>query len=227
MFVDCENWRREFGVDELVKTFDYTERNEVMKYYARYYHKTDKEGRPIYIEEIDNFDIKALYSVTTIERQLQNLVVEYEKLANVRVYSCSAKVGKLVETSCTILNLKGVSLRSFSGVYNFVKQASNIGQNYYPERMGKFYIINAPSLFSTVWGLVKPMLDEVTAAKIVILGNKYQKALLENIDPENLPEKLGGSCKCEGGCEYSDAGPWNDQEFANGHIFDKNVTQEV
>ncbi|CAG8789657.1 6386_t:CDS:1, partial [Cetraspora pellucida] len=52
MFLDCEKWRKDFGVDELVKSFDYKERDEVMKYYPRYYHKTDKDGRPIYIEEI-------------------------------------------------------------------------------------------------------------------------------------------------------------------------------
>src|SRR5438876_566280 len=87
---------------------------------------------------------KFRHEITTVERQIQNLVVEYERLADVRLPSCSEKNGKLIETSCTVLDLKGVSLRSFSNVFGFVKQASNIGQNYYPERMGKFYIINAP-----------------------------------------------------------------------------------
>jgi hypothetical protein len=44
-FVDCEKWRAEYagvGVEELVRTFDYTERPEVFKYYPQYYHKTDK-----------------------------------------------------------------------------------------------------------------------------------------------------------------------------------------
>jgi len=218
MFGDCEKWRKEFGVDELVATFDYKERDEVMKYYPRYYHKTDKDGRPIYIEEIGKVDVKALYEITTVERQIQNLVVEYERLADVRLPSCSEKNGRLIETSCTILDLKGVSLRSFSNVFGFVKQASNIGQNYYPERMGKFYIINAPMLFSTVWGLVKPLLDEVTAAKIVILGSKYQSTLLENIPAESLPVAFGGKCKCEGGCQLSDAGPWNGSGVINGYV---------
>ncbi|CAG8514613.1 1368_t:CDS:1 [Paraglomus brasilianum] len=212
MFIDCEKWRKEFGVENLVKTFDYTEHNEVMKYYPRYYHKTDKEGRPIYVEEIGNIDIKALYKITTPERQIQNLVVEYEKLAAYRLPACSARHGKMIETSCTILDLKGVSLRSFSSVFGYVKQASAIGQNYYPERMGKFFIINAPMLFSSVWSLVKPMLDEVTAAKIVILGSKYEKVLLEYIDADSLPTKFGGRCNCVNGCHMSDAGPWNENE---------------
>ncbi|KAF0482752.1 sec14 cytosolic factor [Gigaspora margarita] len=163
-------------------------------------------------------DVKALYQITTLERQMQNLVVEYEKLANSRLPACSKISGKLIETSCTILDLKGVSLRSFASVSNFVKQASNIGQNYYPERMGKFYIINAPMLFSSVWSFVRPLLDEVTAAKIVILGSKYKQTLLENIPAENLPVSLGGTCDCPGGCQNSDAGPWNEGHVhENGH----------
>ncbi|CAJ0758184.1 1936_t:CDS:2 [Entrophospora sp. SA101] len=211
MFIDCENWRKEFGVDELVRTFDYKEREEVMKHYPRYYHKTDNDGRPIYIEEIGRVDIKSLYQVTTIERQIQNLVVEYERLADIRLPACSFKHGKLIETTCTILDLKGVSIRSFSNVFGFVKQASNIGQNYYPERMGKFYIINAPMLFSSVWSLVKPLLDEVTTAKIIILNSKYQQTLLENIPAENLPVAFGGKCNCKNGCKFTDDGPWQEE----------------
>ena len=37
----------EVGVDELVRTFDYKEKPEVMKIYPQYYHKTDKVSRPM------------------------------------------------------------------------------------------------------------------------------------------------------------------------------------
>ena len=43
-----EEWRKEFGTDELVKTFEYKEKPEVSKYYPQYYHKTDKVSyRPL------------------------------------------------------------------------------------------------------------------------------------------------------------------------------------
>lgn len=41
-FVECETWRKEFGLDDLVRNFDYKEKAEVFKYYPQYYHKTDK-----------------------------------------------------------------------------------------------------------------------------------------------------------------------------------------
>ncbi|WVQ75664.1 hypothetical protein IAR50_005293 [Cryptococcus sp. DSM 104548] len=77
--------------------------------------------------------------------------------------------------------------------------------------MGHMFIINAPYLFSTVWSLIKPWLDEATVRKIHILGRNYKTELLQFIPKENLPVSLGGICKCEGagGCEMGDAGPWN------------------
>lgn len=41
-FIDCEKWRKEFGTDDLVRTFDYKEKPQVFQYYPQYYHKTDK-----------------------------------------------------------------------------------------------------------------------------------------------------------------------------------------
>lgn len=64
MLLDAEKWRKEFGVDDIVKcvfflfssvrkrgylftdgvrrNFDFKEKEEVDKYYPQYYHKTDK-----------------------------------------------------------------------------------------------------------------------------------------------------------------------------------------
>lgn len=72
------------------------------------------------------------------------------------------------------------------------------------------FIINAPMLFTAVWSIVKAFLDEVTLAKIQILGSSYKSKLLEIIDEENLPVEFGGKCNCGGSCENSDLGPWND-----------------
>ena len=29
----------------------------------------------------------------------------------------------------------------------------------------------------------------------------------------NLPKRFGGTCECEGGCEFADPGPWKDPEY--------------
>lgn len=167
-----------------------------------------QDGRPVYIEQLGKIDLAAMYKITTAERMLQNLVVEYEKLADPRLPACSRKSGQLLETCCTIMDLKGVGISRVSSVYGYVKQASAISQNYYPERLGKLYLINAPWGFSSVFSVVKGFLDPVTVSKIHVLGSGYQSELLGQVPKENLPKIFGGSCECKGGCALSDEGPW-------------------
>ena len=155
-----------------------------------------------------------MYKITTAERMLQNLAVEYEKLADPRLPACSRKSGCLLETCCTIMDLKGVGVTKVSSVYGYVKQASAMSQNYYPERLGRLYLINAPWGFSTVFNVVKGWLDPVTVEKIHVLGGGYQKELLSQVPAENLPKIFGGTCDCPGGCALSDEGPWTDPKWA-------------
>lgn len=149
-----------------------------------------------------------MYKITTAERMLQNLVVEYEKQADPRLPACSRKSGHLLETSCSIMDLKGVGVTRVPSVYGYVKQASVISQNYYPERLGKMYLVNAPWGFASVFSVVKGFLDPVTVAKIHVLGSGYQTELLAQVPKENLPKVLGGTCECKGSCMLSDEGPW-------------------
>lgn len=145
---------------------------------------------------------------------LQNLAVEYEKLADPRLPACSRKAGSLLETCCTIMDLKGVGLTKVSSVYAYVKKASTMSQNYYPERLGRLYLINAPWGFSTVFSVVKGYLDPVTVEKIHVLGSGYKSELLSQVPAENLPVAFGGKCDCPGGCALSDKGPWTDPQWA-------------
>lgn len=212
--------------------FDFQEKAEVDKYYPQYYHKMDKvrltasslpqdiltnitlcaqDGRPVYIEQLGKLDITALNAITTQERQLKRLVWEYEKFVNERLPACSKAVGHPVETSCTILDLKGVKILKAWSFKEYIQKAAEIGQNRYPETMGKFYIINAPFGFESLWSWIKPWLDPVTVEKIAILSRDSKDKLLAQIPPENLPKDLGGSCSCPGGCSLADSGPWQQQ----------------
>jgi len=46
MFTECEKWRTDFGVDEISRSFVFTENPLVTVYYPRYYHRTDKVTPP-------------------------------------------------------------------------------------------------------------------------------------------------------------------------------------
>ncbi|KAK4143014.1 CRAL-TRIO domain-containing protein [Dichotomopilus funicola] len=227
MFVECETWRKTTKLDELLPTWDYPEKKEVFNYYPQYYHGTDKDGRPVYIEQLGGIDLTAMYKITTAERMLTNLAVEYERVADPRLPACSRKAGTLLETCCTIMDFKGVGLTKIPQVYSYVKQASVLSQNYYPERLGHLYLINTPWGFSSVWSVIKGWLDPVTVKKIHILNSSYQKELLAQVPAENLPKQFSGTCECPGGCELSDKGPWREAEWAKPAKWEKQSTTKT
>ncbi|KAJ3234969.1 cytosolic factor, phosphatidylinositol/phosphatidylcholine transfer protein [Chytriomyces hyalinus] len=210
MWIDCQIWRKEFGADDILETFEFPEYLQAMKFYPRFYHQTDKIGRPVYIESLGALDLQKLMASTTEERMQRNHVHEYERLIRYRLAACAIKAGRHLEQSLVILDLKGIALSTFSSVYGIVKSVTAIAQDYYPEMLGKMFVINAPMLFTGVWSLVKPLLDEATVNKINILGSNYSDKLLECVDADKLPAFFGGKCKCAGGCENSDIGPWCD-----------------
>ncbi|KAG6489920.1 hypothetical protein ZIOFF_051201 [Zingiber officinale] len=71
--------------------------------------------------------------------------------------------------------------------------ALDIMQNYYPERLGKVFLIHVPYVFMTVWKIIYPFIDQKTKKKFVFVEDKNLKAtLLEDIDEGQLPEIYGG-----------------------------------
>lgn len=207
-------WRREQDVDN-VESFDFPEVNQLKEIYPHGFHKTDKFGRIIYIERYGLIDMDRIHAITTEERLIRYYVKEYETMVKIRIPACMRRAGVPVEQSLTILDLGGSSTKLMKkSVYNFVKLASSIAQDYYPEILGKMFIVNSPTLFSIAWKVIKPWIDERTQKKITIEGSKFQKKLLELVDAQNLPDFLGGTCSCAGGCLNSDLGPWRDETGA-------------
>lgn len=222
MFVETERWREEYGANTIIEDYENNkeaedkERIKLAKMYPQYYHHVDKDGRPLYFEELGGINLKKMYKITTEKQMLRNLVKEYELFARYRVPACSRRAGYLIETSCTVLDLKGISLSNAYHVLSYIKDVADISQNYYPERMGKFYIIHSPFGFSTMFKMVKPFLDPVTVSKIFILGSSYKKELLKQIPIENLPVKYGGTSVLHNPNDkfyYSDIGPWRDPRY--------------
>ena len=181
--------------------------------YPHYYHKTDKQGRPIYIERLGLLKIDDVFKITNEERLVKHYIQSYETLMRLRFPACSAIACQRVELGLNILDLHGGSMKILSKkVYALIQLASKVGSDYYPEIMGQTFIVNAPFFFAGVWAIVKGFIDEKTRKKISIKSGGYQKDLLELVDAENLPDFLGGKCTLFG-THKDGVGPWNDYEI--------------
>lgn len=214
MFKNFIQWRNDIKIEDL-KRFKYEELNQVKRFYPHGYFRTDREGRPIYIECAGQIKFKEMMEVTNDDRFYKYFIQCYEHLLHVKFPACSKATGKRVSSTIYIMDLKGGALKLIGGkVYDFIKAASKIGQDNYPEVLGKMFIVNAPLVFYGVWNMIKPWIDERTRNKISILGSSFKKELLEYIDEENLPDFLGGKATVDDYGEYltKEQGPWQEYE---------------
>jgi len=213
MFLAHLNWRREMGVDDILDTLHFHERDAFLTLYPQGYHKTDRLGRPIYIQHLGLINVRALTKITTEERMLLFHIQEYERALRYIFPACSLINGKYVGQTLAIMDLKGVGLRHLSAdVKRILGSITRTDQDNYPETLGKTLIINAPAVFRAIWAIVKPMLDPRTQAKIHVCPSDYMPELTRWVDPENIPSYLGGKSQ---GSLLDDVGPWHDPALKN------------
>lgn len=231
MWKNCYEWRKSaegVGIDELyrrIDPFDYPERNHVFQFWPLFFHKTDKKGRPLNIHHFGRINTTELYKGITPERFWQAFLVNADSLTREVLPAAAVAAGKPIDGTFVIVDLKGFGTGQFWQMKHLARGAFQVSQDYFPETMAQLAIVNAPSSFTAIWSVMRPWLAKETVAKVSVLGSNYQKALLELVDAENLPETLGGTCTCEdcteialddgkggvaemGRCAFSSAGPW-------------------
>ncbi|XP_020096346.1 phosphatidylinositol/phosphatidylcholine transfer protein SFH11-like isoform X2 [Ananas comosus] len=216
MFVNMLKWREDFGVDTITKDFKFEEIEAVKRCYPHGYHGVDRYGRPLYIERIGSVDLTKLLQVTTVDRYVKYHVQEQEKTLNLRYPACSLAAERRIASTTTIVDVKGVGMNNFSKpARELFIEIQKIDSNYYPETLNQLYVINAGSGFKALWKVLHAFLEARTLSKIKVLGSNYQSTLFEAVDPSNLPEFLGGTCKCSeyGGCLLKDKGPWTNPDI--------------
>jgi len=215
MFTDYLKYREDNNLENINK-FQISNLNEIKKYYPHCYHNIDKFGRPIYIEKVGDLNVDNLFKITNAEDMIKYYVQDYEVLFRKTFPICSEVKGDYIGQILMIADLNGVGLSMLSSkVRDFISLKSKVDQTYYPEKIGKIFLINTNFMFRALWAIVKIFIAERTKKKITTLGSSYLNELLEVVDKNNLPKFLGGNCECKEGCINSNIGPWNDDIHKN------------
>lgn len=91
-----------------------------------------------------------------------------------------------------LFDLKGFtpSLVFRKDVRLMIRKLIYVAQSQYPERLHRTLLVNAPFGFESAWRLIKPLLDEKTAAKIHFV---HLDTLTREIDADVLSKEYGGN----------------------------------
>ncbi|KAH7522499.1 hypothetical protein FEM48_Zijuj07G0145100 [Ziziphus jujuba var. spinosa] len=166
LFLKYLKWRRTFVPNGSISTMEVP--NEIAQ--NKMFHQgLDKKGRPI--------------MVVFGARHFQN------KLGGLEEFKRMIAVGQ--EKFVAIGDLQGWGYAN-SDIRGYLA-ALSILQDYYPERLGKLFLVHVPYIFMAAWKIIYPFIDNKTKKKIVFVENKNIKStLLEDIDESQLPQIYGG-----------------------------------
>ncbi|KAJ8772481.1 hypothetical protein K2173_027658 [Erythroxylum novogranatense] len=176
MFSKYRKWRQEFVPNG---PFSPSEIQNEIAQNKMFLQGSDKKGRPII--------------VVLGARHFKNKagVDEFKRFVVFGLDKACARTPPNQEKFVCIGDLRGWGFAN-SDIRGYLA-ALSIVQDYYPERLGKMYIVHAPYIFMKVWKVVYPFIDKNTREKIVFVEDKLLKStFLEDIEESQIPEIYGG-----------------------------------
>ena len=147
--------------------------NKITLFYPHNFHKTAKNGEPLYIQVLGDLKVDELFRVTTIENIVKHSTQQYERMIRDVFPACSIAAKRYVHGLFSIIDIKKLNRHLVcKKVYNLIQADMTICQNYFPESLGESYIINAGFLFKTMYTIIKAFLDAKTRSKKTLIEFK-------------------------------------------------------
>ncbi|XP_054263892.1 uncharacterized protein LOC128987181 [Macrosteles quadrilineatus] len=167
-------WRVEYGIAELTEDNPIIKKNFESKK-ARVLKHRDMHGRPVIY-------IPAKYHNAN-DRDI-------DELTKFIVYcleeACKRCFEEVIDNLCIVFDLNEFGLSCMD--YQVVKNLIWLLSRHYPERLGVCLIINANTLFSSCWAVIKGWLDENTAGKVTFVNSEEE--LCKYLIPDILPTDI-------------------------------------
>eukprot|EP00173_Palmaria_palmata_P001586 Plantae.Rhodophyta-Palmaria_palmata.ctg19016.p1 GENE.Plantae.Rhodophyta-Palmaria_palmata.ctg19016~~Plantae.Rhodophyta-Palmaria_palmata.ctg19016.p1 ORF type:complete len:197 (-),score=32.06 Plantae.Rhodophyta-Palmaria_palmata.ctg19016:271-774(-) len=76
-------------------------------------------------------------------------------------------------------------------VYSVVNEGLTLLQKYYPDRLGRVFVVRYPSSMRAAWAVIRPLIDPGPRAKVLFVAD--ERDLTEYLPLEHIPESCGGN----------------------------------
>ena len=185
----------------------------------------DKSGRPILWEKTGELSRRFSETKKIFELEEMALLHVHDlETAIRRMDYLSKKYGHRVHQIVLIQDLKNLNYMPDYMAFQVLQAMITIDEAYYPERLYKAIFINAPSIFTAIWSIVRPWLDTVTANKYSAAGPNFISELRESIDDSQIPVEYGGTFH-----EFRWTPPWPESSGCStdqikSYLKDNNIT---
>jgi hypothetical protein len=195
-FDDRIAWRKKLSVDHCLD-----DPHEVASMFKKIcpsnWALNDKFGRPCLIQTPGRCHFSVIQKFISIETAISCHIVTQETLRK-RCREQSVECKRYIAKFLGIVDLTGVEL-SMSDVFHILKAMTQVDERYYPETLGNMVVVNAPTIFSVLWSMVKKFIDPETATKIIICKQSNTEETLRRFfdDLSQLPIEII-SCGREG-----------------------------
>ena len=210
MLLDYYHWKAKMNLDNLYSNYYFKDKYKLQLLFPHGFHKTTKEGYPLYFQIMGKLNPDELFKLSTPEEITRYSVQIYEIMERDYFKLCSGIKKRYIHGVFNMIDFRDIKFSSLLNkkLLSYIKETLKICQDYYPETLAGCYVLNAGLAFRTFYSAVKIFLDVKTRDKIRVFGENYREGLLERIDSDCLPKFFGGTCECPGGCLFSNAGPW-------------------
>jgi hypothetical protein len=155
MLFSTIEWRTSVGVFDLVRKGDAFIDERLLTSGKSFFHCVDKHGRTVIYVVARKHDKNGPNFAEN-----QKFTVYLMELARKLMYPGT-------ETVTLVFDLTGFTMANMD--LGQIKFLVNCFQSFYPESLGKCYIVSAPWIFWTAWKIIKPLLDPVVSSKVFFL----------------------------------------------------------
>lgn len=100
--------------------------------------------------------------------------------------ACARCCEEVIDNLCIVFDLAEFSTNNLD--YQLIKNIIWLLGKHYPERLGVCLIMNAPTIFSTVWPVIRQWLDEKTSQKVFFVSSEEE--LCQYLIPDILPTDM-------------------------------------
>jgi hypothetical protein len=190
MLRESLRWRAAFGADALSKRHAEI-RKASLTGKVRVSPCRDRSGRPVLV-----LTPRQENQRNQVEENLVNVVYHLERVCGDRpgVSACPSPEPSPDGKAVVIMDFRGFSMFNQPPM-RASKATLAILQNHYPERLHKFILLNAPTLFLVFFRAISPFIDPITRSKVqFVTGSAHSQraALAEHFILGELEESLGG-----------------------------------